>query len=89
MSDFNPLPEEGAIETARQQWKERTDTFGRVYYAIIGIREFTRFPLIADSANCSPNSAKKHLERLVDMGLVERCPNTKTARYRRNEAYFE
>lgn len=89
MADFDPIPAESAVEEAQQRWKERTDTFGRVYYTILGITEFTHYPEVANTANCSENSAKKHLNRLVEMGLVERDSRVKLARYRRNDAYFE
>ncbi|WP_318567473.1 DUF7342 family protein [Salinigranum marinum] len=89
MTDFDPAPTEEALKRAKQRWKGRKDTFARVYYAVLGLAEYTHYPEIADVADCSENSAKKHLDRLVEMGLVQRDPKLKLARYRRNEAYFE
>ncbi|MUV58274.1 sugar-specific transcriptional regulator TrmB [Halogeometricum sp. CBA1124] len=89
MPSIDPIPSEDAIDDIRDQWSERTDAFGRVYTTAIGITEYTRYNQIAETADCAPNTAKKHLERLVDMGIVERSPNVHVARYRRNDSYFE
>lgn len=89
MGDFDPNPANAAIEEAKEHWKEQTDTFGRVYYTILGVTEFTYYPEIASTANCAENSAKKHLERLAEMGLVERDSRVELPRYRRNDTYFE
>ena len=89
MTSFDPTSTETVVEKARQRWQERTDTFARVYYAILGVSEFTHYPEIAERANCSDNSAKKHLERLADMGVACRSPAPKLARYRRNDAYLQ
>ncbi len=89
MTEFDPSLDKDSLEETRQHWKEENDTFGRVYYAILGVSEFTHYPQIAEVADCSPNSAKKHLDRLVEMGLVNRQPNRGLACYRRNDAYFE
>lgn len=89
MTDFDPTPAEAAVEDARQRWKGRTDTFSRVYNTILGVDEFTHYPEIAEIANCSPNTAKKHLNRLVEMRIVQQDTNVRSARYRRNDAYLE
>ena len=89
MTEFNPIPPDAAIESVRNKWKEETDTFGRIYRVILGTTEFTHYPEIAELANCADNSAKKHLDRLVEMGLVKQETNRRVACYRRNNAYFE
>ncbi len=89
MTEFDPNPDGNALEAARKQWKEETDTFGRVYYTILGVTEYTHHSKIAEVADCSPSTARKHLNRLVDMGLVNRNPDLHSAYYQRNDAYFE
>jgi len=89
ISEFDPNPNGEALEKARQRWKGEKDTFGRVYSAILGISEYTRIDPIAEVASCSPNSAKKHLNRLVDIGVVNKKPETTAAWYKRNDCYFE
>lgn len=89
MTDFDPTPREAAVEKVNNAGKKKTDTFGRVYSALLGVTESTHCPKIAEMANCSQNSAKKHLNRLVEMGLAQKDPSRTRACYRRNEGYFE
>nr|WP_241431148.1 hypothetical protein [Halococcus thailandensis] len=69
MADFDPTPSEDDINTVRQRWSENTDTLGRVYNTLLGITKPTSYPDIAEIADCSPNAAKKRLERLAEMGI--------------------
>lgn len=89
MSDFEPNPPQETINAIQDKWKEETDTFGRVYSTILGIADLKHCNEIADIAGCSSNAAKKHLDRLADMGIARKNPNPKWARYCRNEAYLE
>ncbi|WP_254546284.1 DUF7342 family protein [Halomarina pelagica] len=89
MSDFDPVPSRDAVDEVRRRWRDRTDTFGRVYDAVLGISEPTPYPRIAERAECSPNAAKKHLDRLADMGIVRADRGSRPARYERNDAYLE
>ena len=45
--------------------------------------------LISQIADCSPNAAKKHLERLAEMGIVRADRDSRPAQYERNEGYLE
>ncbi len=89
MTEFDPTPDEDVGDTVRQRWRKNTDTFGRVYDTILGITTPTPYAEIADVAECSPNAAKKHLERLVEMGIARTDRESRPARYERNEGYLE
>lgn len=89
MSDFDPNPPEEAVNEIRRRWHDETDTFGRVYNAVLGITDPTSYSEIAEVADCSPNAAKKHLERLVEMGIVQADRESRPARYERNDGYLE
>ncbi|WP_136717358.1 DUF7342 family protein [Halorientalis salina] len=86
MTEFDPAPESDAPQRRDQ---EGTDTFGRVYDVVLGITSPTAYTEIAELADCSPNAAKKHLERLVEMGIVRADSNSRPARYERNDGYLE
>lgn len=86
MTEFDPAPDPDA---AKRRWQEDTDTFGRVYDVILGVTSPTPYTEIADLADCSPNAAKKHLERLADMGVVSANRDSRPATYERNEGYLE
>lgn len=77
------------VNTVRQHWSENTDIFGRVYNTLLGITEPTPYPQITEIANCSPNAAKKHLERLAEMGIGRADRQSCPARYERNEGHLE
>ena len=89
MAEFDPSPSDEAIDDVRQRWRDETDTFGRVYDVILGITESTPYSEIAGIADCSPNTAKKHLERLTEMGIVRADRDSRPARYERNDGYLE
>lgn len=89
MDDFTPVPSQEAIDEARHRWQEGTDTFGRVYDVALGLTTPTPYTEIADIADCSPNAAKKHLDRLTDMGIVRADHESRPARYTRNDGYLE
>lgn len=86
MTEFDPAPE--SDETQRR-WQAGTDTFGRVYNVILGITSLTAYTEIATLADCSPNAAKKHLDRLVEMGIAQGDTENRPATYERNEGYLE
>ncbi|GAA0260168.1 helix-turn-helix domain-containing protein [Haladaptatus pallidirubidus] len=89
MTEFDPTPNTDAVDTVRQRWRENTDTFGRVYDTILGVTTPTPYAEVAETAECSPNAAKKHLERLVEMGIARTDNESRPARYERNEGYLE
>ena len=86
MSDFDPTP---TGEAAQQRWQDGTDTFGRVYDVLLGVTSPTAYTEIADVAECSPNAAKKHLDRLAEMGIARADRDSRPATYERNEGYLE
>lgn len=87
MDDFDPAPP--TDENERRRWNTGTDTFGRVYDVLLGTTTLTSSLDIADLADCSPNAAKKHLDRLVEMGVARADTDGQPVRYARNDAYFE
>lgn len=87
MDEFDPVPPQEAIDDVRERWRSETDTFGRVYDVVLGITTPTPYTDIADIAGCSPNAAKKHLDRLTEMGIVRATDDP--ARYARNDGYLE
>jgi DNA-binding MarR family transcriptional regulator len=86
MTEFDPSPESDATQ---RRWQEGTDTFGRVYDVLRGVTSPTAYTDIADLADCSPNAAKKHLDRLVEMGIARGETERRPATYERNEGYLE
>lgn len=82
-------PSEDVVTDIRDSWERENDAFGRVYETILGISEFTRHHKIAEVAGCAPNTAKKHLNRLNQMGIVECQSSHRILKFRRNDAYLE
>lgn len=86
MTKFDPTP--GSASTERR-WQQREDTFSRVYDVAMGITSPTPAAEIADVADCAPNTAKNHLDRLADMGIVSANSDGRPMQYERNERYLE
>lgn len=86
MTEFDPAPDPDATQ---RRWQEGTDTFGRVYEVALGVTSPTAYTEIAELADCSPNAAKKHLERLAEMGIVRANSDSRPAHYQRNDGYLE
>ncbi len=86
MTDFDPVPD---TEDIRRRYRADTDTFGRVYDVILGTTSPTPYTEIAEIANCSSNTAKKHLDRLTEMGIVSTDRDSHPPRYKRNDGYLE
>jgi len=88
MSEFDPAP--GADnDDAVQRWQADTDTFDRVYDVVLGVTTPTTYRVIAERADCSANAAKKHLDRLTEMGVVRKDEQSRPARYERDDGYLE
>jgi len=85
MDEFGPVPDGDTGE----RWRAGTDTFGRVYDVLLGTATLTPYTDIAELADCSPNAAKKHLDRLVGMGIARGDRDSKPARYARHDGYLE
>lgn len=86
MSEFDPAP---ASDGSRRRWQDGADTFDRVYDVALGITAPTAYTKIAELADCSPNAAKKHLDRLSEMGIVQAARDGRPTRYERNEGYLQ
>lgn len=86
MAPFDPAPD---TDTATPRWQDGTETFDRVYDVVLGVTSPTPYTDIAELADCSPNAAKKHLDRLVEMGIVRADSDSRPATYERNEGYLE
>ncbi|ELZ31392.1 hypothetical protein C474_08822 [Halogeometricum pallidum JCM 14848] len=86
MTEFNPAPES---DDTQRRWQAGTDTFGRVYDVLLGSTSPTAYTKIAELADCSPNAAKKHLDRLAEMGIARANRDSRPATYERNEGYLE
>jgi predicted transcriptional regulator len=60
----------------------------RVYRIALELTDPTRVAEVADRAKCSANTARRHLKRLAEIGLLT-CVTENPATFKRNEAYFE
>lgn len=60
----------------------------RVYRVALQLHEPTRVAEVAERAACAPDTARRHLQRLVDLGVITRVTDDPTT-YQRNESYFE
>lgn len=86
MAPFDPDPEP---DTDERRWQEGKDTFDRIYEVALGTTSPTAYTEIAEQADCAPNTARKHLERLAEMGIVTADRDNRPALYTRNEGYLE
>ena len=85
MTDFDPDPAGEQTDELRQRWSSNTDIFGRVYGILVGITRPTSYREIADIADCSPNAAKKHLDRVTELGIARANRQSRPAQYQRND----
>lgn len=86
MDKFDSSPDS---DFPRRRWQEGTDTFGRVYDVALGVTSPTVHTEIAELANCSPDVAKKLLECLAEMGIVQADRESSPVQYERSEGYLE
>ena len=86
MTEFDPAPQS---DDPQRRWQAGTDTFGRVYDVILGVTSPTAYTELAELADCSPNAAKKHLERLAEMGIARAERDSRPVAFERNEGYLE
>ena len=66
MSPTNPADDPEWMET----WKEHASAFDRVKSVTMTLSEPRSAPWIAEQAAVSPNTARDHLRRLVDLSVV-------------------
>jgi DNA-binding transcriptional ArsR family regulator len=86
MTEFDPAP---TSDDTQRRWQTGTDTFGRVYDVVLGVTSPTAYTEIAELADCSPNAARKHLDRLAEMGIARAERDSRPATYERNEGYLQ
>lgn len=86
MSGFDPAPSEKALEAERNQWAD-LDSRQRVRHVVVGLHEPRSVAEIAEHASCSPNTARKHLNELADLGVVREYSEGGSTRYARNNEY--
>lgn len=79
--------EEQNAESLIEGWSTGTDTFARVYRALLSFDKHVHHSEIADVAECSEPSSRKHLQQLHEMGIARRRPHTQY--YCRNEGYVD
>jgi DNA-binding Lrp family transcriptional regulator len=74
-------------ETATSQWIENTEGFDRVQSVLRQTREPTPVTQIAEQAHVSETSARKHLDRLAELGPAATTQDGRTTLYHRNEEH--
>ncbi|WP_188127982.1 winged helix-turn-helix domain-containing protein [Halorubrum xinjiangense] len=77
MSPSDPPHDAGWMET----WKEHASAFDRVKSVTMTLSEPRSAPWIAEQAAVSPNTARDHLRRLVDLGVVAESDDSGTRHY--------
>ena len=60
----------------------------RMYRVALQLYEPTRVADVAERADCAPDTARRHLQRFVDLSVITRVTDD-PATYQRNESYFE
>ena len=64
-----------------ETWKEQTSAFDRVKSVTMTLTEPVSAPWIAEEAAVSPNTARDHLRRLIDLGVVTATEDNGTTQY--------
>jgi predicted ArsR family transcriptional regulator len=77
MSRENSDEERGGVQT----WKKHTSAFDRVQSVTMTLTEPRPAPWIAEEAAVSPNTARNHLARLVDLGVATATEDGGTRHY--------
>ncbi|MFB6139694.1 MAG: winged helix-turn-helix domain-containing protein [Halosimplex sp.] len=77
MSPEDPSAESGWVET----WTENASAFDRVKSVTMTLSEPRPATWIAEEAAVSPNTARDHLRRLIDLGVVTATETSGTRRY--------
>ena len=65
----------------KKTWKEHASAFDRVKSVTMTLSEPRSAPWIAEQAAVSPNTARDHLRRLVDLGVVTENDDNGTRHY--------
>ncbi|MFA9516605.1 winged helix-turn-helix domain-containing protein [Halopenitus sp. H-Gu1] len=64
-----------------ETWEEHTSAFDRVTSVTMTLSEFQSASWIAEEAAVSPNTARNHLDRLIDLGVVTTSEQDGTRHY--------
>lgn len=67
--------------TWMETWKEQASAFDRVKSVTMTLTEPASAPWIAEEAAVSPNTARDHLRRLIDLGVVTATEDTAPTQY--------
>jgi predicted ArsR family transcriptional regulator len=88
MPAFEPDPPGDALAEERAIRSESQDARERVRSVAVALRDPVTAGTVADRADCAPNTARKHLDDLAELGVVRRLDTERGTRFVRNEAYL-
>lgn len=88
MSKEGPPPADSSLADGFADELASQPADERVYRVAIQLHEPTRVATIAERADCATDTARRHLRKLVDIGVLERTGESPDA-FARNESYFE
>ncbi|MFB6178938.1 MAG: ArsR family transcriptional regulator [Halorientalis sp.] len=88
ISDEGSGPPEGSIAEEFATALEDQPADERVYRVALQLTEPARVAVVAERVDCAVDTARRHLRRLVDIGVL-RQDGTEPATFSRNESYFE
>jgi predicted ArsR family transcriptional regulator len=86
------MPSERYVDVnnaAKEEWKEESDGFDRVRDVLLTTSELTTAAQISDQALVSEPTARKHLDRLVELGPAMVYKDTQGYKYTRDDAYHD
>ena len=84
--DHSPPESDFAVDFGDRLRSAPTDE--RVYRTALELYDPTPVSEVAERADCSKNAARRHLNRLAEIGLLTRVMES-PASFTRNESYFE
>lgn len=88
MLPFEPDPPDDVLAAERAVRTESQDARARVRSVAVALRDPVTAATVADRADCAPNTARKHLDDLTELGVVRRRDINCGTRFVRNEAYL-
>lgn len=88
MSDEGSTPPERSITEEFETAVDELPADERVYRVALQLSEPTRVAAVAERADCATDTARRHLTRLADIGVLTQDGDS-PATFSRNESYFE
>ena len=88
-ADAPSITDEDVIPDAIADRIEQTNEVGRVYDAMLGIREPAPIEAVAELAHCNIEEAENTVEVLVELNVVTQITEDGETRYYRNEQFFQ